>query len=321
MNALVSVVMPAYNCALYIGKAVESILNQTYSNFELLIWDDGSTDETIGKVQTFSDPRIAIYQNFENKGYPSVMNSLFGVAQGSFVMIQDADDWAHPDRIMKLMEVIATNPGIDLAGSHLIKIYQDGKSEKVHSELSIDRLNRSFSQYSRPDITFGTLLMRRNVTKIPFRNLMFVSRAQDIDWLFNVSEHHRFMNCDEYLYYYRQHDQSMSNANNREHLYNYFFWEYICFITQARREKGIDLLQPAYEAQLLDFLSVLVKNKKTMDPVFWERHLVYRAMRYKNWSEAVALSLRAIKLDPTSKAGYQCLYKILRWHFQKLFHL
>ena len=316
MKGLVSVVMPAYNCALYIREAIESILNQSYANFELLIWDDGSCDETISQIEAIVDSRIFLYRNVENHGYAAVMNSLFSVVQGEFIMIQDADDRAHPHRIEKLINAVKANPKIDLAGSHLIKFYPDGKQRILHSELSENKLNNSFHQLSRPALTFGTLLMRRNVTKIPFRNLMFITRAQDIDWLHRVSERHRFMNCDEYLYYYRQHDQSMSNANKKEHLHNYFFWEYICFITQSRRTNGIDLLQPAYEKQLLGFLNSLLSEKKAIDPVFWERHLAYRAKRNGNWFEAVLFALSAIKLHPFKKAGYQCLYKTLSRNFR-----
>ena len=316
MKALVSVVMPAYNCARYISQAIHSILDQSYSNFELLIWDDGSTDGTVEQIKMITDSRIVLYRNYQNKGYPDVMNSLFDVAGGDFVMIQDADDWAHTHRIEKLIEAITNNPGFDLVGSRLIKFYPNGKYQNVYSELVACKLNDSFIQYSRPDIVFGTLLMRRNVTKTPFRNLMFITRAHDIDWLFRVSENHQLMNCSEHLYYYRHHGQSMSNANKREHLYNYFFWEYICFISRFRREKGIDLLQSAYGKELIDFLNTLIKKKKNVDPIFWERHLAYRARRNGNWFEAVSLALSAIKLHPFKKVVYQCLYKILSRSFR-----
>lgn len=316
MNRLVSVVMPAYNCDKYIRESIHSILAQSYTNFELIIWDDGSTDATVNQIKTITDSRIILYQNFENKGYPVVMNSLFGVVSGEFVMIQDADDLAQPDRIKKLAELLEANPAYDLIGSHLIKFYSDKNRKNVHSELSAYKLNQSFINYSRPDITFATLMMRRNVTEIPFRNLMFITRAQDIDWLFRVSEKHLLMNGDAYLYCYRQHDQSMSNDNKLEHLYNYFFWDYICFITQFRRKRNTDLLQPAYESQLLDFLNVLIKRKKATDPVFWERHLAYRSRRNGHWLEAIAYAMNAIKSHPFKRSGYQCLYKILSRNFQ-----
>jgi len=308
--------MPAYNCAAYIQEAIASVLNQSYSNFELIIWDDGSTDETKSRIHSIKDPRITIYHNTENTGYPAVMNSLFSVVCGEFVMIHDADDISHPERIGKLATALEENPLTDLAGSQVIKFNSDGQHTAIYSELSVSKLNDSFISFNRPDITFGSLMMRRDVTKMPFRNLMFVNRAQDIDWLFRVSEKHRFINCGDQLYYYRQHDQSMSNANKSEHLFDYFFWEYICFITQFRREKGIDLLDPGYEKEVLSFLNALIIKKKRADPVFWERHLAYRAARNRNWSEALLLSLYAIKRHPLKRAGYQCMYKILPWNFK-----
>lgn len=316
ITPLVSVLMPAFNCANYVQEALHSILNQSYSHFELLIWDDGSTDNTLAKIQKIQDGRITLFCNETNLGYPATMNALFAVVKGAFVMIQDADDLSDPYRIEKLMQTLDQNPDIDLAGSHLIKFYPNRKEFEIISELNINQLNNYFTNYTRPDITFGTLLMRKHVTKIPFRNLKFVTRAQDIDWLFRVSEQYRFINCDASLYYYRQHHESMSNANKREPVYNHFFWEYICFISQHRREKGIDLLLPAYEKQLLDFLNASFENKKNADPNFRERYLAYRAKRNEQTQEALSFVWQIIKNNPLKRAGYQCLYKVLFFNFR-----
>ena len=311
MNRLVSVVMPAFNCEKYIQEAVLSILSQTYSNFELIIWDDGSTDNTVHKIEAIEDKRISLYKNLKNHGYPSVMNSLFETATGEFVMIQDGDDRSHPTRIDSLLNILDQHSEIDLAGSHLTRFYENGNINREFSEVSINTLNHDFKIYHRPGVTFGTLLMRRNVTKIRFRTLIFVTRAQDIDWLFRVSEVHHFANCNMFLYEYRQHGKSMSNANDKESFYNYFFWEYIVFVTQFRREKKVDLLLPTHEKQLAHFLDVSIRKKQKTDPVFWERHLAYRAKRNGFKLDAIKYALKAIKNYPFSHGSYQCVYKVL----------
>lgn len=313
---LISVLMPAFNCADYVQEAIHSILKQSYGHFELLILDDGSTDQTLAKIEEISDIRITIYKHEKNLGYPAAMNALFTAATGAFILIQDADDISDPHRIEKLVQTLDQNPDVDLTGSHLIKFYPNGKELKIISDLNINNLNYSLANYTRPGVTFGTLLMRKHVTKIPFRDLKFVTRAQDIDWLFRVSEQYRFMNCDEYLYYYRQHNESMSNAIKREGIFNYFFWEYICFISQCRREKGIDLLSSAYEKQLRDFLNALIETKKNVEPNFLERHLAYRAKRNGQLKEALTFAWQIIKNNPLKKAGYQCLYKVLFFNFR-----
>ena len=311
MNRLVSVVMPAFNCGKYIQEAILSILAQTYSNFELIIWDDGSTDDTVHQIEAINDDRIVLYKNLKNQGYPSVMNSLFEKATGEFVMIQDGDDRSHPNRINSLLSVLDQNPEIDLAGSHLTRFYENGKTDSELSELSANKLNYDFKIYARPGLTFGTLFMRQSVTKIRFRNLMFITRAQDIDWLFRVSEFHHFKNSDSFLYEYRQHDKSMSNAYDKESIYNYFFWEYIFFVMQFRREKGIDLLKPKHEKQLAHFLNESIKTKKKADSVFWERHLAYRAKRNGFKLLAIKYALRAVRNHPFNRGSYQCVYKVL----------
>jgi glycosyltransferase involved in cell wall biosynthesis len=84
---LVSVLMAAFNVETYIEEAIHSILNQTYSHFELLICDDGSTDATWSKIKEVNDQRIKFYRHEKNLGYPATMNALFAVATGTFVMI------------------------------------------------------------------------------------------------------------------------------------------------------------------------------------------------------------------------------------------
>jgi glycosyltransferase involved in cell wall biosynthesis len=92
----ISVCIPVYNCAEYIGNAIESVLSQSFSDFELIIVDNKSTDRTIEVVKTFSDDRIQVYQNDTNLGMLGNWNRTLELAHGEYIKILPADDFLYP---------------------------------------------------------------------------------------------------------------------------------------------------------------------------------------------------------------------------------
>lgn len=112
---LVSVIMPAYNAEEYISEAVQSVMAQTYTNWELLILDDCSTDSTADKARCFSDldPRITLYSNPKNIGVALTRNKGMALAKGSWVALLDSDDIWHKDKLEKQL-VTAENTGADI---------------------------------------------------------------------------------------------------------------------------------------------------------------------------------------------------------------
>ena len=101
MEDLVSVIMPAYNVEKYIGEAIQSVLNQTYKNFELIIFDDGSTDKTWEIIQSFNDSRIIAIRHQQNKGVAEARNTALKIAKGKWVALIDSDDVWLSDRLEK----------------------------------------------------------------------------------------------------------------------------------------------------------------------------------------------------------------------------
>ena len=112
---LVSVIMPAYNAEEYISEAVQSVMAQTYTNWELLILDDCSTDGTADKARCFSDldPRITLYSNPKNIGVALTRNKGMALAKGSWVALLDSDDIWHKDKLEKQLAA-AENTGADI---------------------------------------------------------------------------------------------------------------------------------------------------------------------------------------------------------------
>ena len=117
-SPVVSVIMPAYNAARYISAAVESILAQTFGDFELLIVDDGSTDRTPALLAHFAerDERVEVIDQ-EHAGYVRALNLMLDRARGELVARMDADDIAHPGRLRQQVEFLSTRPEVVCVGS------------------------------------------------------------------------------------------------------------------------------------------------------------------------------------------------------------
>ena len=116
-NPLVSVIMPAYNAEKWIAEAIDSILNQTYDNIELIVWDDGSTDGTWGILKEYSSSNTRIYGTPKNSGVTYALNRLIEKSKGKYIARMDADDIAMPDRIEKQVKYLQNGLSVDVVGS------------------------------------------------------------------------------------------------------------------------------------------------------------------------------------------------------------
>ncbi len=123
---LISVVMPTYNASIkFLKEAVESILNQTFQDFEFIIIDDGSTDETSAYLNNLTDPRIRIIRNERNIGITRSLNIGFRVAQGKYIARMDSDDVSMPERLEKQFAFMESNTDVIVCGSMLARYKGD----------------------------------------------------------------------------------------------------------------------------------------------------------------------------------------------------
>ncbi len=122
---LVTVLMPVYNAAKYIDESIQSILDQSYINFELLIINDGSTDNTTTIIQSYLDPRIRLIEQ-EGKGISFALNTGLRAAQGEYIARFDADDICYPVRLEKQVNFLNDHPDYMLIGSDAEYIQENG---------------------------------------------------------------------------------------------------------------------------------------------------------------------------------------------------
>ena len=123
---LVTVAMPFYNCDRTLAAAIQSILDQTYQNFELILCDDGSTDKSAAVVRSFDDPRIRLLSRKERGRLAIRLNECIDHARGDYFARMDADDISYPDRIEKQVRFLQSHAGIDLVGTQMLVFQGEG---------------------------------------------------------------------------------------------------------------------------------------------------------------------------------------------------
>ena len=130
VNSLISVLMPVYNGQQYLAEAIESILNQTYKHFELLLLDDGSSDNSAQIITCFKDSRIVYIKNETNKGLIFTLNRGIGSAKGTYIARMDADDVSVANRFEKQILEFEKDENLVICGS-FIKTFGNGSEEFV----------------------------------------------------------------------------------------------------------------------------------------------------------------------------------------------
>ncbi len=122
MNPTISVVMPVYNGAKYLKEAIESVLNQSFKDFELILINDGSTDSSESIIKSFDEPRIVYLNNGGNLGLSKSFNKGIIAAKGTYIARMDADDVSLPNRFEIQLDYLDTHPNIGVIGTNIILI-------------------------------------------------------------------------------------------------------------------------------------------------------------------------------------------------------
>lgn len=209
---LISVLLPTYNCELYIKEAVDSILNQTYSNFEFLIIDDCSTDNTISILKEYQDSRIKLILKPKNTGYTNSLNYGISIANGKYIARMDGDDISLPTRFEKQVKFLENNPDVVLCGTQY-KIIGKNKIVTVpenHEDIKYELLQNS--AFGHP-----TVMMRKSaLDQLPFVYNAEREPAEDYDLWTRLLLIGNLYNLQEVLLQYRIHDSQVSSKRNEK---------------------------------------------------------------------------------------------------------
>lgn len=211
-NQFVSIIMPAYNCEKFVVKAIESILNQSHTNFELLIADDCSTDKTKEIIDSYNDRRIRRYHNNQNQGYLKASNLLMEKCEGDFITFQDADDWSREDRLEILLNAFQEDKELACVGSFVKRV---DENDVVLSEIKFktDDIDIKNDLPVIFNCVGSSLMIKKEVvSKVGFYHLYFDrAGSEDLYWFGLMVTQFKSINIVDFLYFYRSTTGSVSN--------------------------------------------------------------------------------------------------------------
>lgn len=200
----VTIAMPVLNGGRNLRSAVESIMRQSYRNWELLILDDGSTDGAVAALELGSDDRVVVVHDGQNRGLAARLNQAIAMARSPYIARMDHDDIAHPDRLARQVEFLEANPEVDLVGTRCVTMLPDGQvlGELPFAETHGDICNRPWLGFylPHPSWTARTAWFRRYRYADPAPYC-----AEDQELLLRARCHSRYQALDDYLMAYRVH--------------------------------------------------------------------------------------------------------------------
>ncbi len=214
-SPMISVVMPVFNVAPYVKDAVQSVLDQTYTDFELIAVDDGSSDQSVEILESFSDGRIRIIRHEHNRGVAAARNTGISAAEGEFLAFLDADDLMVPSRLENQLAFMNRDPSIALSAGGTKIVGPDGKPiARAGHTVILD------TSAAAPSLVFGNLfatsawMMRRDALPAGGFQQQF---AEDYDLLIRLSMTHRVsLSRDCYTYYRRRPGSAMHTADSKK---------------------------------------------------------------------------------------------------------
>jgi glycosyltransferase involved in cell wall biosynthesis len=216
MNPLVSIIMPVYNGEKYLREAIDSILHQTYTNFEFLIVNDGSIDKSEEIIQSYTDPRIKYLKNQKNIGLDMTLNNTFMIAKGDYIARMDCDDLSHHMRLEKQVSFLETHIDYDLVGSQYINIDQN----RVPYEIGAQLLNDDEIRYAIQSVNcfcHGSVLFRASFLK---NNSIFYkhefSPYEDYELWTRITQLTKTCNLPHVLYAYMSNPSGMYLTQYKE---------------------------------------------------------------------------------------------------------
>lgn len=213
MNDKISVIMPAYNASQFIREAVESILNQTYDNLELIVVDDGSTDDTLKILAEYQakDQRIMVIQN-DHGGACKARNTAMHAASGEWIAPMDADDIAVPNRLEKQLEAALAQPEVVMWGTYMQQINVQGKiiGTVQIGPTSIEEFNSMDRSRNAIIVTTSTAFFKRDIALKVGGYDERLPAAQDAEFADRIANEGAIVFLPEFLIKYRLHGNSIS---------------------------------------------------------------------------------------------------------------
>jgi len=208
----VTVLTTLYNKGPFVEEAVRSALASTFTDLEVLVVDDGSTDDGPGRVAAITDSRVRLLRSAANAGRPAAANRGFAEARGEFIAVLDADDLMHPERLARQVGFLDAHPEIGALGSSLAVF--GSKSEEWHWPET-DEEARGKLLFSDP-VCYGTAMFRARVLRDSGVRCdeQWLTPGMDFLFVMSLAPYLRYANIPEPLTYYRVGEQNMRHGTD-----------------------------------------------------------------------------------------------------------
>lgn len=300
-NPLLTVIMPVFNTAPYVAKAIESVLAQTHLDFELLIVDDGSTDNSSAVARGFQDSRIRVFANESNAGKVAVCNDALNHSRGKYVTVHDSDDYSSPDRFQQQISFLEAHPEFGMCGTWFYEIDESGSViREIDLESDPDRLRvliRSDSQFHGP-----TMIFRRDILEQIGGLYRDFHNKEDVDLSMRIAEKYPVKNLAQHLYYYRLLPQGITKRN-----FDFMRFEglrVLQLLAEQRRLTGQDCLM---RGDLVAYGELLnqIKQPYVDDPSLLYRNGTSLNVYFRFWQNAFWYASKAIIANPWKFVNYR----------------
>jgi glycosyltransferase involved in cell wall biosynthesis len=293
----VTVLMPVYNGQKYLALAIGSILGQTFTDFEFLIIDDGSSDKSLAILNRFAkaDSRIRIVSR-SNRGVTPTLNEGLALARGDLLARMDADDIAMPDRLEKQLAYLNTHPDCVMVGSRVQLIDPQGSPIRVIcDQLTHEQIDQSLMSHGWP-LVHPAVTMRTDIVRRIGGYCEKYRTNQDHDLFLRLAEFGPIANLPGVLLHYRQHLKSISMGNVKK-----AGDPLAPILTEARRRRGI--AQPPESSE-----------PSSANPLKLAHHhsWAWSALAAGNIFTARKHALLALASAPVSRQSWRTLYCALR---------
>ena len=266
----ISVIMSAYNSEKYINEAIDSILSQTFTDFELLIRDDGSVDDTLSILEGYNDNRIKILSG-KNLGVSESRNECIKIAKGKYIAIMDADDISFPGRFEKQYDFMEKNLNCAVVGSYYDAVDENGKFVELNKVPYKDESPKRYGIIIN-NMGHSTMMIRTNILKKINGYRKEFNLAEDRDLLYRLSNYGDLNNIQESLLKYRVHSNSITNSPSK-----YFRTAYYHAIGSILHEKnGINNIEVNFDNwNIKDYLHLYISA------VLYVLKIIYFKLRAK----------------------------------------
>lgn len=206
--------MPVHNAQDFVGKAIESILGQSFCDFEFLIFNDCSSDESEQVISSYTDPRIRYIKNAQNLGVARTLNQGLGEATGEYVVRMDGDDISHKHRLAKQVDFMDHNASVGISGTW-ITLFGDQPRLVVRSPVGSEVV-RSYMVFDNPLFHPTVIIRKKILTRFHLQYDPMFDRTEDYHLWSRAMAHCQLDNIPEPLLFFRHHKSSVTRTNAQE---------------------------------------------------------------------------------------------------------